>query len=675
MFSLTEQVQQFFDKEGPLSSLLLNYEPRAVQLEMALAIVKLLETEKGRLIVEAGTGTGKSFAYLAVALLADAKVLISTATKTLQDQLYQKDLPLALKVNKALTGQSKHVMLMKGRSNYLCLLKAKDFRPTSDLFKSNSDTQIVQINNFIAKTTTGDRSEIPDLPDDSPLWLELSTTSETCLGQECPLYSDCFITKMRKEAQSADVIIVNHALLCADRSLRIKSSMEKSSTGLLNGEQAFAQIIPDMDFWIVDEAHAITDIATRHFGFSLSIIRIHVLCRDLLKLSNLRIINSPYIFRACFDDLALLFTQLLTAILKADPAAEPNNYENQIFEKLNLIENALQSIEAKESEHKAIVSALIRRVQNIRAELKFMLSDESKKAGFVTYVEKDNRGLVLTSSPVDAAEILANALWSGSKHTILTSASLAVNGKLDSFLRGSGFSDDKNTNNSELILPTMFDFANQSAFYVPEKICAPNEMSFQSQLEDEIRFLISLAQGGTLLLFTSNRVLDATYQNMKQELEAQGLQVFKQGDAPKLSLLRSFNEADEDFGGVLFATHSFWEGVDVQGKALRLVVIDRLPFRSPEDPILKARTAKLESEGRSAFALLSLPEAALSLKQGAGRLLRTKRDAGIVAVLDNRIYQKSYGRVLLNTLPPMHRIRNRTLLKDFWKEKISPHFC
>ncbi len=671
MSHLKKQLQHFFEQEGPLSKRLPNYEPRLAQTQMSLAIADMLEEEKGRLVVEAGTGTGKSLAYLAVALLMDAKVLISTATKTLQDQLFQKDLPLALDAIKDISGAHKHVMLMKGRSNYLCLLKAEDFRPNGDLLHAKNNQLLDRIQEFILHTKTGDRAEIEDMPDDSPYWSELNAKSDTCLGQNCPLYSECHVTKMRQAAKNADVLIVNHSLLCADRNLRINTGSEK--------DVAFAQIIPDMDLWIIDEAHAMTDIATRHFGVSLGLFQIKILVRDFAKILSLIPASNQSLFRVAYEELTGLFSQLFLSLSKSLEHADVAQLRLDIVEKFNTLEIDLLSAQCNDAAQKSKVSSLNRRLAKIPAELEFMLGAAAKSAGYVTYMEGEHMGQTLTSSPIDASQILSRALWSGSHSTVLTSATLAVNGKLNSFLQHSGFAsvgkDDSEDAVQQLILPTPFDFESQSAFYVPNSICPPVDADFQTQMENEIRFLISLSKGGTFLLFTSIRALNLTYQNLKSELEAEGLQVFKQGDAPKLELLREFTMADETFGGVLFAAHSFWEGVDVQGKALRMVVIDRLPFRSPEDPILKARTEQMQSQGLSSFALLSLPEAALALKQGAGRLLRTRKDAGVVALLDNRIYQKAYGRVLLGTLPPMQRLRHQSHLKEFWNQKILPNFC
>jgi ATP-dependent DNA helicase DinG len=689
MLPLERKVGQFFAKDGPLSSRLSGYAPRSQQIDMAMAIAKTVQEEKGRLAVEAGTGTGKSLAYLASALLSGGKVMISTATKTLQDQLFQKDLPLALSALEELTGEKKRTLLMKGRANYLCLLKAETFAPTGDLLNIRDNKLVDRLRSWIRETETGDRAEVSEMPDDAPIWADLNARAETCLGQECPLYSDCYVTQMRRQAQGADVVVVNHALLCADRSLRVKTAFDKSSEDSGLKDQAFAQILPDVDLWIIDEAHALEDTATKHFGVSISTHQVRLLARDLhdviLAISSLQ----QGAFKEALDSLPLLFAQLVTQLAM--------NTENQssaslaaqlqlpvvkelladIKERFRVIDVSLSAAGSESSNEKATFSALSRRTTKMSIELGFMLGEAASDAGYITFVERDNRGAVLSAAPIDAAQILARSLWSTPNPVVLTSATLAVNGKLDSFLRRVGFKtqNDDEEKAADLILPAPFDFENQSALYVPLAIHSPLEQAFQKELEDEIKFLVSLSKGGTFLLFTSHRVLTLAYDSLKGHFESMGLQVFKQGEAPKLELLKDFVKADEDWGGVLFATHSFWEGVDVRGKALRLVVIDRLPFKSPEDPILKARTEKLKSEGLSPFNLLSLPEAALTLKQGVGRLLRTHQDAGVVAILDNRIYQKSYGQVLLRTLPPMAKMRTRDELKNFWTQKVLPHFC
>lgn len=643
-------MRRFFAENGPLAAELPAYLLRTAQLDMALAIVDCLNTERGRLVVEAGTGTGKSLAYLAAALLSDKKVLISTATKTLQDQLFHKDLPLAMKIAEQISGKRKRALMMKGRGNYLCLDKADEWSPTGELFRARDNDLMDRLRVFMKTTQTGDRAEMKDLPDDFAPWSEISAKADTCLGQECSQYQDCFVTQMRRSAQSADILIVNHSLLCADRSLRVSGT-----------DAAFSPIIPDTDLWIIDEAHALVDVATRHFGVSITGMQVKALMRDLAQ-------ALPGQLKLALDELPALFSKLF------ETAPRQTDVWQNIAEHLRFIDVKLIAAAGDVSgERKSLLNALSRRVNELTTELVFMLSDAASKAGYVTYAERDNRGGVLSASPIDVAQVLSHAFWSCDASMVMTSATLAVSGKMDAFIRQSGLAFQHNDEVKQHIWAAPFDFKNQAALYVPN-ISEPSDPNFQAQMEDEIKSLVAMSKGGAFLLFTSHRAMNLTYDNLKDVFEAQGLTVFKQGDAPKLELLRQFTEADQTWGAVLFATHSFWEGVDVRGKALRMVIIDRVPFKSPEDPVVKARTERLQKEGLSSFALMSLPEAALTLKQGAGRLIRTHQDAGVVALLDSRLFHKNYGKTLLATLPPMTLVRQRDELAVFWKEHVTSRF-
>ncbi|MEI6806230.1 MAG: ATP-dependent DNA helicase [Myxococcaceae bacterium] len=617
---MTNQINQFFSQEGPLSSLLDAYSPRPAQITMANAIADTLEDKNGRLMVEAGTGTGKSLAYLIAALLSGKKVLISTATKTLQDQLFHKDLPLALKA----LGQDKNTLLMKGRGNYLCLLKAEQFSPTGDLVDKRENKRIDSLRTWIKTTETGDRAELTDLPDDSPWWSDLNATSESCLGQACAFYSDCYVTRMRRKAQGADVLVVNHSLLCADQ----------------KNDDSFGKILPKTDLWILDEAHALEDVATRSFGMEVSGRQLRYLTRDLRAASH----QISGLDQTQYQDATDALLTLFLKICEFFGTPQSSEFIEELKPKLAFLEIALSSVK---------LELLARRVYKITTELNFMLSEQSKKSGFVIFVDRDNRGQVLSAAPIEPAEVLKNTLWKTENPIILTSATLAVGKSLESFQKRIGLEAEN------MILEAPFDSLAQSALYTPAKPQA---------IEDELRFLVSLSQGGTFLLFTSYRAMNSAYENLREHFESQGLQVLKQGDAPKLELIRNFIEADSGFGAVLFATHSFWEGVDVQGKALRMVVIDKLPFKSPEEPIHKARCQSIEQTGTSSFYALSVPQAALTLKQGVGRLLRTHEDRGVVAILDPRIIQKSYGKIFLDTLPPMTHIYHPEKLREFWKQ-------
>ncbi len=588
------------------------YKPRPAQITMATAIERVLRQKGGRIMVEAGTGTGKSLAYLIPALQSGKKILISTATKTLQDQLFNKDLPLALKA----TGLDKRTLLMKGRGNYLCLLKADQFSPSGDLLDKRENKRIDDIRQWIERTETGDRAELTSLPEDSPWWHDLNATSDSCIGQKCPFFSDCYVTRLRRKAQGADVLVVNHALLCSDQ----------------RNEDGFGRVIPDAEVWILDEAHALEDVATNSFGLEITGRQVRYLARDLQG-------AFPHIPSHNHNQYQQAIDALLPGFLGI---CETRTGLDALKPELMFLEVALTSSK---------LDLLAKRVHKLTSDLHFMLSREGADSGYVIFVEHDNRGSVLRAAPIEPAQILKKTLWETEAPVILTSATLAIQKSLEPFSKRIGLQDTEGH-----ILETPFDTLNQSALYIPSSF---------SSVENEIKSLIKLSSGGAFLLFTSHRAMNDAYEKLRDIFEAQGLAVFKQGDKPKLELVKDFIEADAGFGGVLFATHSFWEGVDVQGKALRLVVIDKLPFKSPEDPIHKARSEHLERQGVSSFYGLSVPHAALTLKQGVGRLLRTHTDRGIVAILDPRLIQKSYGRVFLDTLPPMTRLSQMDDLRSF----------
>ncbi|MBH2006031.1 MAG: ATP-dependent DNA helicase [Myxococcaceae bacterium] len=615
---MTKSLSSLFGLQGPMAKALSNYKPRPAQLAMAHAIQRLLNTSRGRLMIEAGTGTGKSLAYLLTTLNANQKILVSTATKTLQDQLFQKDIPLALKI----LGVQKNVVLMKGRANYLCLLKAEQFNPTAELIDGQENKRIDAVRSWIKKTETGDRAELTVLPEDSPWWNDLNASADTCLGSSCPLYADCFVTRLRKSAQGAEVLVVNHSLLCADH----------------RSDEPFGRILPKVDVWILDEAHTLEDVATKAFGMEITGRQMRYLARDLRQISPLIAQTSQTQFLEACEAILPLFTSIADHWEKQEIAG----FVQELQPKLAFLEICLTS--AKQE-------LLSRRLHKISTELNFMLSPKTEHSGFVIFSERDSRGQVLSAAPIEPSEVLKNTLWAADNPIALTSATLALNRRLEPIQSRMGLSCEG------LILEPPFDSLNQAALYTPA-----NPMD----LESEIKRLIDLSQGGTFVLFTSYRAMNSTYEALKHTLENQGLLVLKQGDAPKLELIARFVEADKTFGAVLFATHSFWEGVDVQGKTLRMVIIDRLPFKSPEDPIHKARCQLMESRRENSFFGLSLPQAALSLKQGVGRLLRTDTDRGAVAILDPRIIQKGYGRLFMEALPPMTRVDQFEKLKEFW---------
>lgn len=657
------QVEFFFSSEGPLAKRLEGYVPRTSQIAMALAVEKAISTTQGRLVVEAGTGTGKSLAYLVAALLADKKVLISTATRALQDQLFHKDLPLVLDAIAEYTGQRKYAVLMKGRSNYLCLLRSERFSPTLDLFDTKQNKWLNEIRDWSTHTTTGDKAELSFLPEDSALWGELNARGEVCLGGECPLFSGCFVTHMRKRAEAADVIVANHSLFCAERTLKA------------NAEDADSiEVLPPTDVWIFDEAHAFDDVATRHFGVSLSQYQVKVLTRDLAKLKDIVHPDEQRSFvglsEGLFSNYCYMLDQLLppgqidvrSALLKLPLEQHVQEALDELKEDIRALQICLIAQKPQSTTEKSLLQKAGKRLDSFELNLKFLLEGEGQPEGYVTFIEKDPHGSSLTASPVDVANILQKTLWNTENPVIMTSATLAIQDNMTPFLRRVGLSDTQTH-----ILPAPFDYPNQAGLYLPKPFSDPLQANYLQAFCTETAFLINMSKGGAFVLFTSYRAMQAAYDKLKQDPALKGLLLLKQGDGPKLELLKNFVQADATTGAVLFATHSFWEGVDVRGKALRLVIIDRLPFKVPDDPVTKARVTLMERKGLSAFAHLSLPEAALALKQGVGRLLRTIDDAGIVAILDSRIVSKGYGQVLIKSLPPMRPLHTRKEVTDFWQ--------
>lgn len=667
-------INKFFAADGPLSALLTAYLPREPQIKMAHLVAKIMSEESSRLVVESGTGTGKSLAYLVAALATNQKVLISTATKTLQDQLYQKDLPLALKIVEKLTGEKKRAVLMKGRSNYLCLWRVENYKPTLSLIDKRQNRIIEEVKDWANVTNTGDRAELYSMSENSAMWTEINAHSDRCLGQKCAKFDRCFVTQMRRSAEGADVIVVNHALLCADRALRINTAKESES------DDAFAQILPDADVWVIDEAHALEDVATQHFGVSVTSGQLSHLCRDLFAAQEHLAQSSKSSYIRAVSHLGEQFQEMTTSLQakgfenrqrigKIEENPDACTAKAEIDESIREISVSLIGLKKIDPEKNSEIQSLSRRVNEFSKALKFLFENDLSKNGFVTFVEQGPKGSSISAAPVDAAEVMKKALWSGPQSVILTSATLAVDNKLDSFIKRTGLADE---DAEQAIFDSPFDYPSQGCLYLPRHISNPLNSGYEKEFSEEVEHLVQMSRGGAFLLFTSYRALSLQYEKLKDRLQKKKLLCLRQGDAPKYELLREFKAGEEKNGAVLFATHSFWEGVDIPGCALRLVVIDRLPFRSPGDPIYQARMDLLQERGLSPFGHLSLPQAALALKQGVGRLIRSTSDVGVVAILDGRIWQKSYGKVLIRSLPPMKQAFNRQELLQFWEQSVGP---
>jgi ATP-dependent DNA helicase DinG len=655
---MTDSLREMLGPGGALSRALPIYEPRPPQLEMALRVENALAHGRA-LVVEAGTGTGKTLAYLLPAARSGLRIVVSTATKTLQEQLADKDVPLL----KAL-GVDSRVAFLKGRQNYLCLLRFEQFQRSPTFAVREEATLFEGIAAWAEKTQTGDRAELSELPENLAAWRDLSASADQCLGQKCAHYDRCFVFKMRRQAAEADVVVVNHHLFFADLALR------SSSAG-----DAGAAVLPHYDAVIFDEAHAVEEVATEHFGAQLSSFRVSELARDALRALQTR----PQLLRARDLAAALLrdgedffAAAVATAPLERQtrgnrsPDREnarwvllPGSLKPAEKERLALAE-LVRSLGAALSEQDEELSLLERRCLALGADLELFAGPHGDEA-LIHWAEQRAGHLFLHASPIDVAAILMDKLYDRIGPVVYTSATLAVGGALEYFERRIGLRDNDGPlfPLEDAVLASPFDFERHAALYLPQRMPDPQEAGFPAAVAEELRALLPITGGRAFVLFTSLRNMRAVHELLADELP---YQVLLQGDQPKQQLLKRFRETPS----VLFASQSFWEGVDVPGEALSLVVIDKLPFASPGEPLVAARIDRLRAAGEDAFYGYQVPQAALALKQGFGRLIRTSTDRGIVAVLDARMTRKGYGRLFVETLPRCRILRTPEEARAFW---------
>jgi ATP-dependent DNA helicase DinG len=623
-----------FADDGPLARTVESYEPREGQRAMAAAVADVIE-RGGTLIAEAGTGTGKTLAYLVPAILSGKRVLVSTGTKNLQEQIFFKDIPL---LRDAL-GKPFSATLMKGRSNYLCLHRFETYRDGVEgntsaggrLIESGDRVMLPIINAWLKKTETGDRAELRDLPEDLPLWKDIAADAETCLGTECPRYGDCFVTLMRQRAAESDVVIVNHHLLCADAQLR---------------KSAYGEVIPACATLVVDEAHQIEDVATQYFGIAVSNYRVDDLVRDVESTVSL----TPEMLQATgrvTDRARIFFSSLGSAQINVAESKARYNSDTFVdyFQDGAMLGGALEGLEAtlilslKKDEPDEVVASLARRARELREDLTFLI--RANDADFVYYVERRGRGLFLRASPIDISRVAKEALFDRMRATVLTSATLAVDGSFEYVKSRLGIRDAL-----ELRVESEFDYARQALLYLPRRVPPPKSPAFSAAAAREVIEILKRSRGRAFVLFTSYAVLRAVQQFVEMAVP---FPVLVQGTAPRSTLIERFRSTPN---AVLLATASFWQGVDVVGEALSCVIIDKLPFASPADPVTAARIEAIKAGGGDAFATYQVPLAILALQQGLGRLIRHRNDRGVLAILDPRLRTMGYGRRFLDSLPP-----------------------
>jgi ATP-dependent DNA helicase DinG len=640
---------QFFSPGGLLSKTHPAYEFRRGQLQMSQAVEQAL-AEKRHLIVEAGTGTGKTLAYLVPVIRSGKRVLISTGTKNLQEQLFYKDVPF---LEQALfpDGESKlRVCYMKGRANYLCRKKLYDLTDQPVLSGLDEIEQYRAISAWEKTTQTGDRAELASLPEVSALWSKLDARAEACIGQKCSSWERCFITEMHRRAVESDIIIVNHHLFFAD--LAIKQASEYAPD---------AGILPAVGAVIFDEAHELEDVASSYFGVSVSNLRMEELVRDI-ETSLQRNHQLSAAIRSATRSLRER-SQFFFSLL---PAGENRfAFENRrefleengdefiaLMHAITGLGAALHNLPQKPEE----VFNYIRRCDELQVQLGFLMESDDQNTVF--WIERrsarglrsEKKNVFLQATPIDVAPILKTCLFDRLECAVLTSATLAVAGGFEYIRQRLGVEHAR-----ELVLPSHFDYENQALFYVPPDLPDPRTPQFAVHATDRIRRLLEITRGRAFCLFTSYAQMNEIYQRLLGELE---FPMLLQGDAPKTALLEEFRVTPN---AVLFATSSFWQGVDVQGEQLSCVIIDRLPFAVPSDPVVAARVRAIDAAGGNAFFQYQVPAAVITLKQGFGRLIRSLHDRGLLCLLDNRILKKQYGRVFVESLP---NYRKTTELRD-----------
>ena len=654
-------LHEFFAPGGILARSSLPYEYRPGQLEMAKAVERAL-AERRHLIVEAGTGTGKTLAYLLPALRTGQRVIISTGTKALQDQLYFRDVPFL----ETLVGELR-VCYMKGRANYLCRHKLTALRSQPILSGLEEIDQYRQISEWEQTTESGDRAELSGMPESSALWQKLDARSEACLGSTCPDYRRCFITEMRRKALESDIIIVNHHLFFAD------IAVKREAAGAPD-----AGILPDAAAVVFDEAHELEDVASSYFGLSVSNIRFEELARDtdVLLRGKEGAESLPALTQQLRDRARMFFAGLPLAGDGRQPFTGREEFLETEGDLYMAVCATLQRLETEMGGLKADEApGLRKRVARLRSELEFLL--ESSASNMVFWMERrisaggssersaargafraQSRTTFLQATPIDVSELLFELVFDQIPTVVLTSATLTVQGGFEHIRKRLGLSEAR-----ELVVPSHFKYGEQALLYLPPEMPDPRDAGFPEAAARCIQRVLEITQGRAFCLFTSYAQMRDLYERLLPVLD---FPILLHGTAPRKALLEQFRETPN---AVLFGTSSFWQGVDVQGEALSCVIIDRLPFAVPSDPVVSARMKAIEENGGKPFFDYQIPTAVLTLKQGFGRLIRSLEDRGLLVLLDPRVRTKRYGQTFLASLPPYRMTTTITDVEEFFDDK------
>ncbi len=644
-------MESIFGPEGLLARHHPKFEYRPGQIDMARAVHDAL-SHGGHLCVEAGTGTGKTLAYLIPALALNKRVIISTATKNLQEQLYHKDVPF---LEKAL-GRTLRVAYLKGRGNYLCLHRFAQTDGIMMLAGLEEVHYLDTIRRWSQKTVIGDRAELADLPEDLSFWRDIDARAEICLGSKCPKFDECFVTQARRRAEEADIVIVNHHLFFADLAAR---------------NNDYGAVLPDYTMVVFDEAHEIEDTAAEYFGMQASNYRLSDLIQDIQKVIIPDADVATEVMRKSLrategnDRFWMVLARRRGGAdgrsdLEEDYFAKRDDEGNWVMtqagEAYLVLDNALQDLYDaldRPNDPPVEIERLKRRISQFRFDLEFIVTSDDPT--FVYWYERRGRGQFLQATPINLAELLKEKLFESLDSVVLTSATLTSEGKFDFIRARLGLEKSE-----ELIVDSHFDYANQAILYLPKNMPDPRDGRFTGSAADEIVSLLNITQGRAFVLATSLSHMRELYERVAPRVD---FPCFVQGRGSKIGLLEKFRRTP---GAVLFAAASFWQGVDVQGESLSCVIIDKLPFPVPTDPVVAARHKWLEQQGENPFNSYTVPQAVITLKQGIGRLIRSAEDRGVIAILDPRVKTKNYGRTFLRSLPTMPTTNLLTDVESFF---------
>lgn len=642
MIVTEEEITEILGDNGPFAKHNPNFKARKEQQTMAVAVNRAV-SNSSNLLVEAGTGVGKTFAYLVPALLSEQQVVISTGTKNLQDQLFKRDLPTLLKI----LSISPQIALLKGRNNYLCEYRLETTLASGRLPDPRAVKHLSMVNLWRDKTTSGDLGELSPLPEDSPVYPYVTSTAENCLGQDCPFFEKCFLAAARERARKAKVLVVNHHLLLADLVLK---------------EDGFGELLPDTDVFIVDEAHHLAKTAYQFYGEAISSRQINELCKEVELEYRTKITDSRDLMLEA-QRLAKQVKEFRIALPEFDSRDDwrPNgNLAEAITELSNKI-NLLFDIVKVNSTRSKVLESCFERLLSMKQTISHFVVDAPKEDARINWFETNKSSFRLHTTPLDVAELFQQSRQRYSESSwIMTSATLSVDESFDHYVNALGWDSIETLN-----LPSSFDYPNQGLLYVPRSLPSPRAVNHTQKVVENIVPLIQQVGGRTFVLFTSHRALKQGAEAM-QEFDL--FDCLVQGEASKADLISRF-ESSENV--VLLATGSFWEGVDVTGDNLVFVVIDKLPFAPPDDPILNAKMVQCRKRGGNPFMELQIPEAVLSLKQGCGRLIRSVNDRGVICICDPRLVGKPYAEVFINSLPAMKRTRDESLVREFLADIIS----